>query len=256
MGARPTSDGPWKEVDTRLGGFRIRSLCSQGDVGRALPAVFVPGLAAPARSMVPTAEFLVRERRVYVIDLPEHSEERHNDPPLELSQFAGLTADWARSVGIERAVWVGHSFGAQILVELAVARPALVDRLVLVSPTVDPGARTLTKQAARLLLDATREPPALLELLGRDYLKAGWRRLLAIGRVAVADRVEEKLPLIHIPALVVRGERDPLVPARWAEQTATLLPDAELIVIDGAPHAVQYTHPEALARALREFLVD
>ncbi len=242
------------EAERRFGGFRIRFLYSQGDRVGELPLVFLPGLAAPARSMAPTAELLVRERRVYVLDLPEHAERRRNDRALDLSQFAALTDDWAKALRIDRAVWVGHSFGAQVLVELALAQSELIDRLVLVSPTVYSGARTVTKQLARLLLDATREPPSLLKLLARDYVKAGGRRLLEIGRVAVADRVEEKLPSIQAPALVVRGGRDPLVPRRWAEHVASLLPNAQLVVIEAAPHAVQYTHPEALTHALRAFL--
>ena len=41
---------------------------------------------------------------------------------------------------------------------------------------------------------------------------------------AVADRIEEKLPGVAAPALVVVGSRDPLVPRAWAEQATALLP--------------------------------
>jgi pimeloyl-ACP methyl ester carboxylesterase len=255
MGTRGSIGGAWTEADTRFDGFRIHSLSSSGETGDGVPLVFVPGLAAPARSMVPTAALLVGDRRVHVLDLPEHAEKGHKDAPLDLSQFANLTARWAKAFGIERAVWIGHSFGSQLLEELALQEPGLLDRLVLVSPTVDPRARTVARQAARLGLDATREPWPLLRLLVRDYRRAGCRRLLQLGRVAVGDRVEDKLPRVRVPTLVVRGERDPLVPARWAEEIVSLLPDAQLTVIRRAPHAVQYTHPDVLAGAVRSFLV-
>jgi 2-hydroxy-6-oxonona-2,4-dienedioate hydrolase len=242
------------EIKSGFSGIRIHSLCSQEKTSAGLPIVFVPGLAAPSLSMIPTARLLPLEYRVLVVDLPEHADRTQVDEPFSLSQYAGITAAWLEALNIERAAWVGHSFGAQVLVTLAVERPDLVDRLVLVSPTVDPHARTIVSQAALLLLDATREPPALLRLLARDYLNAGGRRLLEIGRVAVADRVEQRLPLIQAPTMVVRGERDPLVPERWARQMASLLPNARLVVIKGAPHAIQYTCPEALAQELVKFL--
>jgi 2-hydroxy-6-oxonona-2,4-dienedioate hydrolase len=254
MAARVKFESLWIEIEFGFETLRIHSLCSQEQTNDGSPVIFVPGLAAPARSMIPTAQLLPPDRRIFAVDLPEHAGRQQSDEPLSLSQYAAITANWVEALRIERAVWVGHSFGAQVLVELAIERPNLVDRLVLVSPTVAPEARTVMSQAARLLLDATREPPALLRLLAREYLRTGGHRLLEIGRVAVADRVEEKLPLIEAPTLVVRGERDPLVPERWAKQIASLLPNAELVVIRGAPHAVQYACPEALAQELLAFL--
>lgn len=53
--------------------------------------------------------------------------------------------------------------------------------------------------------------------------------------------------------LVVRGGRDFIVPQRWAEEAAALLPRGELVVIPGAPHVVNYTAPEPFSRIVAEF---
>jgi 2-hydroxy-6-oxonona-2,4-dienedioate hydrolase len=242
------------EVERDSVSLRIHSLCSRGEPGKDSPVVLVPGQGASGVSMLPTARLLPRERDVLVVDPPGHGKSDRPRGALSLSSYAAIMAAWLEALDLKQAVWVGHSFGAQVLVELAIERPDIVDRLALISLTVDPEARTMTSQLARLLLDATREPPALLRLLAHDYLRAGLRTLLEIGRVAVRDRVEEKLPSIKAQTLLVRGARDPVVPERWAEQMAKLLPRAKLVVIPGAPHAVQYVSPLELARELQEFL--
>jgi len=53
---------------------------------------------------------------------------------------------------------------------------------------------------------------------------------------------------------VVRGGRDPLVPAAWAEEICRLVPDADLVVIPRATHAVPYSAPVELAGELQTFL--
>ena len=68
------------------------------------------------------------------------------------------------------------------------------------------------------------------------------------------DRVEEKLPHVQVPALVVRGSRDTIVPQRWAEEATRLLPMGRLAEIPGAPHTVVYDAPLDLARVVRPFL--
>lgn len=233
--------------------LRIHSLHSQG-TGGGLPVVVLPGLGASCRTMLPMAKLLAPEPDVFIVDLPAHGESERPPRPLSMSEYAAITAAWLGAQGLERAGWAGHSFGSQVLVELAHGHPDLVDRLALISPTVEPSERTIAKQLARLVLDAPREPWSLLGLLAGDYLKAGLSALLDIGRVAIRDRVEEKLPSIAAPTLVVRGSRDPLVPERWAEEIVRLLPHGELVVIPGGTHAVQYESPEAVAAALQAFL--
>lgn len=72
----------------------------------------------------------------------------------------------------------------------------------------------------------------------RDYADAGMRRTIATFRAALADRIEDKLPLVKVPTLVARGERDVIVPQGWAERVAGLLPRGELVVVPGAGHTV------------------
>jgi pimeloyl-ACP methyl ester carboxylesterase len=216
--------------------------------------VFLPGLGASAATVVPTARLLDCARDLYLVDLPGLG--RSDKPPaaLDVEGLAGVVIELLNVLGIGPVALVGHSLGSEVGVDLAVRRPDLVERLALVSPTVDPRADTFAKQLARLARDGLREPPSLLGLLARDYAQAGLRSLVSVGRAAVRDHVERKLPQLEVPTLVVRGGRDPLVPAAWAEEICRLVPDAELVVIPRATHAVPYTAPVELAGALQTFL--
>lgn len=144
------------------------------------------------------------------------------------------------------ATVVANSLGCQVATELAVRRPELVRALVLVGPTVDPSARSGVRHAFRLALDTWFEPPRLSALVLREYLGYGPRRLLRQGRYALDDAIEERLPAIDVPALVVRGAHDPLCPAAWGQEVAALL-RTRLVTVAGAGHAAHYSHPREVA---------
>jgi pimeloyl-ACP methyl ester carboxylesterase len=126
--------------------------------------------------------------------------------------------------------------------------------LVLSAPTADPSARTAVQQVCRIAIDGLREPFSLLLLALGDYIEAGIVRVVGTLRQMLEDWIEEKLPRVSAPALVVSGERDPIVPVAWAKQVAELLPRGELAIIPGCPHGANYTCPDALAELIRNFI--
>jgi pimeloyl-ACP methyl ester carboxylesterase len=158
------------------------------------------------------------------------------------------------AAGLERAAFLGHSLGSQVVADLALRHPRLVERLILAAPTIDDGGRSVPRELLRLLSDVPREPFSLVPIVTRDYLRAGLGRVLRTLRYALADRLEEKLPALGLPALVLRGARDPVVSERWSEKVARLLPQGRLAVVPGAAHALQFSHPREVAALLKDFL--
>lgn len=74
--------------------------------------------------------------------------------------------------------------------------------------------------------------------------------------IRTARRSDATVPLgrVRRPALVVRGDRDPLVSATWADRLTRSLPRGSLTTIAGAPHAVRYSAVAPFVDALRDFL--
>jgi len=91
-------------------------------------------------------------------------------------------------------------------------------------------------------------------VLAVDLARCGLRRGLRTYRDGLADRLEAQLPHLRVPTLVVGGARDPVAPPAWVERVAALAPSAEVAVIPGARHHVNWTHPAELASVLWNFI--
>ncbi len=221
--------------------------------GRAPTFVLVPGLGLSGRYMMPTAELLAEVGPVWVPDLPGCGMSDKPKRALSIPELADSLAGWMEKNRIARPVLVGNSLGAQVIVDFATRYPNRLGRAVLVSLTVDPDARRVATQVRRLFVDALREPAGMYWIAVTDYLRAGLGKVMQSLRHALADPVEDKLPQLACPVLVIRGSRDPIVPQGWAERTERLIADGELVVFPQAAHAVNFNSAEALTREVLRF---
>jgi len=238
-------------TDTAAGTMHARV---GGDGGSGRPVVLVHGMIISSRYMVPTAVELAPLCPVYAVDLPGYGDSVKPDAILSLTELAEALAGWMDAMRFPSAHLVANSFGCQVLAEFALHHVERVDRLVFQGPTVDPSARSVRQQLARLLRNSSSEAPGLGWITIIDYVKAGMRRIRATIRMAIEDRIEAKLPSIAAPTLVVRGGKDPLVPQEWAEEVVRLLPRGELRVLPGLGHTINYTAPKEFVATLRPFL--
>lgn len=176
-----------------------------------------------------------------------------------------------------RATYVGYSMGGRLALHLALARPDLVERLVLVGATAgieDPAAR-----AARH--DADEALAADLERDGVDAFLARWlaQPLFAglphdpVERAARATNSTEGLaaalrgmgtgtqaPLWHrlgeltMPTLVLAGERDEKFAGLAARLGEAIGPSATVALVPDAGHAAHLERPEAFTSIVRTWL--
>jgi 2-hydroxy-6-oxonona-2,4-dienedioate hydrolase len=236
-------------------GWRIHAqVATDPPPGTGRPVVLMHGLSVSGRYLLPTAARLAADRCVYVPDLPGFGGSEQPPTALTIHDLADTLAAWMRAMHLQQAARLGHSFGCQILAELALRHAACLAQAIFVAPTVEPQARTARRQLARLLLDAFREPPALLPMVLYDYLRAGGRRTVRTFQYALQDTIARKLPQVRVPSLVIRGAHDPIVTPGWAEAVACLLPRSRLVVLPGAAHAVPYSAPVELGQVIEAFL--
>lgn len=203
--------------------------------------------------MIPIAEHLAADFQVYAPDLPGFGKSDKPPQTLSLSELADTLAAWMASLGLERADWVGNSLGCNVLVELAVRHRERINRLVLQGLTVDPATRNMHQQVARWFINGRREP-SMGRILFKDYADAGLRRMWLTFHQLLQHRIEDKLPSVCAPTLIVRGNRDPIASPEWVREAASLLPCGRLIEIPGAAHTLNFFAPRKFARVLRLFL--
>jgi pimeloyl-ACP methyl ester carboxylesterase len=70
----------------------------------------------------------------------------------------------------------------------------------------------------------------------------------------MSEPIEEMLPRVAVPTMLVAGEKDPIVPQRWFHEAARLVRAEQVAVISGWGHAVNYSAPDELAAAIMPFL--
>jgi pimeloyl-ACP methyl ester carboxylesterase len=239
---------------TVVKGVRLHHRTSMDRPAGTVAVVFVHGLAASHRYMMPTARRLAPHYPVHLPDLPGFGLSAAPGWNLGVGEHADYLAGWLDAVQLEHVVLLGNSFGCQVAVDLAVRHPERVRALVLTSPTTDPAARSASRQLWRGLRDIPHEDPRQAAILLRDVRDAGLGRVAATFLASLRDPIETKLPQTSVPILVVRGALDPVVPQPWAEAVAQLAPLGQLAVIRGAPHNVNYSAADQLTRLVREFL--
>jgi pimeloyl-[acyl-carrier protein] methyl ester esterase len=221
------------------------------------------------------AAALARDCRVWIPDLPGHGRSRECEMGPDLTQVA-------RTVGAcvpRSATWVGWSLGG--LVALAAAQSGAVGRLVLLGTTprfvqaLDWRFGWSSESLAQFSADVERDPQgtlkrfASLHLVGADNERSLLRRLRAeLSRHAPPHRsslrgglsvlkdadLRAALAAINVPARVIHGERDQVVPWQAGEYLAQTLACASLVRIASAGHALPWSHTELLVENIREFL--
>ena len=219
-----------------------------GPGGAGAPTVVLLHGIVSSRYLVPTARELARSCRVMAPDLPGFGRTPATGPPLSVPEAADLVAAWMAASGLEGSTVAGHSVGAQVAADLAVRHADLVSHIVLAGPTADQGARSVIVQLGRWFANAPTEPPAFNALATYEVAEIGPARMLASIRLAVDDAIEDKLPDIGWPVLLVRGERDRVAPQRWLEELQGRRPGSRVAVLAEAAYTVVYSHPVEHAR--------
>jgi pimeloyl-ACP methyl ester carboxylesterase len=235
----------------------IKSVSGNGNMPElgVAPIVLVHGLSS-SRTLKPLIRALGSRRPVFAPDLPGFGMSDQPIHPLDISGLADALRRWLLDNQLAPAIVIGISFGCQVAVDLAARHPAAVERLVLVGPTVDPDARSASRMALRWARNAPHSSPRLAPTIVHDFIDAGpWRSMWTLRR-ALEDPIEEKLSEIEAPTLVVRPERDRLVPEDWTKRVAELIPDSELVVLPRAGHSIGPKAAARLTALLVPFLVE
>jgi pimeloyl-ACP methyl ester carboxylesterase len=215
--------------------------------------VLVHGLGVSSTYFEWLAAELAHLGTVWLIDLPGYGASPQPAREVTLDDHARVLGVGLDAANIENPVLIGHSWGCQVITKLADSRPDFSDRLVMLSPTINPARRSVWKQFFDLSRDFWLEPPRADAFGLYSYLFTGRvRYYLAQIPHMMNDMVEERLVRLRVPTLVVSGVRDPIVPRDWADQVARLLENGRLEIVPGA-HVIMYTAPREIASLIQEF---
>nr|WP_241842318.1 alpha/beta hydrolase [Pseudofrankia sp. BMG5.36] len=195
--------------------------------------------------------------------------------PQTIEQLAQGAFALLDALGIASAVLIGHHTGAVVAVEMAASAPGRVDALVLSSspwtnadyrashadgPGVD--AATVAEDGAHLLeLWSLRRPyypagrPDLLDRFIRDALAPGVDPMEG-HRACARYLMEDRIPLVTAPVLLIGAEADPFALPAVAKLQANLVNarSVDVTVIEDGTIPLMEQQPERVAQLVTDFL--
>ncbi|HYO20385.1 MAG TPA: alpha/beta fold hydrolase [Dermatophilaceae bacterium] len=261
------------------------------DSGRGPAILFIHGLTGSQRNWAHLVDAMNSDHRVLAPDLFGHGASAKPMGDYSLGAHAAIMRDLLDQLGIERVTLVGHSFGGGIAMQFSYLFPERVDRLVLVASgglgrDVNPLLRAATLPGAGLVLPViasgwVRERG---EATGKNLGRLGWRpspdvREIWRGFTSLADGDTRRAFLattrsvidpggqtvhardhltsdVKIPALVIWGTRDRMIPAWHATAAQQVFPGARVELFEGAGHFPHLDEPERFAELLSEFMKE
>jgi pimeloyl-ACP methyl ester carboxylesterase len=237
--------------------FRLR--------GAGEPLLMLHGWGGSSLSFIGVSGSLEERYRLLTPDLPGFGFSEAPPVAWGSSDYARVMAELIKSSGFESVDVLGHSRGGTIALALATAYPELVKRLVIVASPIlrlppEAGLRRASLRYS-LVKGLSKVVPPLRERMldwGRnrfgsaDYRNAGQMRPTMVR--VVNEDWGPALPAIQVPVLLIWGSADTEVPLRVAQEAMELLPQGELVTLEGAGHFPFLEQPEAFTGAVSAFL--
>jgi pimeloyl-ACP methyl ester carboxylesterase len=261
----------------------VRGICNTGRYrmsyytwGQGPPLLFIHGLWDSSRSFLMPVSRLAAHFRCITYEQPAGGADGAR---LARYSHADLVADvWALldHLGISQSYVHASSFGATIALEALRQQPRRLPRAVLQGALAYRPLRRAELLIAHLgrLLPGTAARLPLRRLLLRlvnpgvfddrpvevfDYFVDcnGRSRIAAVAWQALLLHRLDLRPLlseVRQPVLLLSGDRDTVVGSALEEELLRGLPNSGRVVLEGSGHVPSYTHPEALAEVVRQFL--
>jgi len=243
---------------TKVDGFDVFYRESAEPEPGARVLMHVHGFGLSGRYLLPTAQVLADEFHTLVPDLPGFGRSAKAGALLDVPDLAHAAARFLDAKGIERATLVGNSMGCPVICEFAYRYPDRIDRAVLVSPAGGIYNQPLRRAMGQLSKDGPREPRKMVGVATPDYLRFGLPSTVKMFKALTQYPTLERLLALRIPTLVVLGDRDPLLPgpARVQEVASQTKNHVLVVRIEGAAHAINFSHPGELSNVIRLFMDD
>jgi pimeloyl-ACP methyl ester carboxylesterase len=164
---------------------------------------------------------------------------------------------------VERCIVAGESAGGFIALMAVLRQPNRFEGLVLIGATSG-----LTVETAKPIVDGCRRDyPATVSAFVNacvpepesEHIRRWGRNILLRAEPEAAARLLESayerefnlaLSDIAVPTLVIHGSEDVIIPMNVGKQIAESIPDAELLILEGAGHVPTMTRPQEVVAAI------
>ena len=239
-----------KDEWTRYGGLRMH-VRNWGGEGR--PVVLLHGLASTCRIWDFVAPILACDFAVIAVDQRGHGDSGKPDHGYDFASVGRDVAALLEGRGIERPVLVGHSWGADVALELAVTRPELLQGLVFVDGgTIDASARYDTLDDTLVQM----APPDFSGVTPKQFMErvrsgGQWATLIGQHGASAEEIILANFETLEDGTMRAKLSRDNhlrIIEALWEHHPRELYPQVDCPVL--MMPARQRANPDAYERTL------
>jgi len=236
------------------------------DRGDGRPVVLVHGWCLSGRMWTYLAERLAHGHRVVVPDLPGFGASAGLEGSSDLDVYGDQLAALLEELDLQDAVVVGFAFGAAVGMSAAARHPARLGGLVSIGvPSAAHAAYDRMPRAIRrdwpefsrrsaAAICAREHSAATLAWLAEMFAATPIHVALATVELLARFEPAELAPSVRVPALLVHGAEDAIVPVGVSQACADALAEARLKVVEGSGHLVVLDDKERLADIVSDFL--
>jgi pimeloyl-ACP methyl ester carboxylesterase len=227
--------------------------------GEGEPVVMLHGGLATAESWAMQTPALAERYRLYVPERRGHGRTPDIEGPFTYETMAADTAAFLDAVGAGAVHLVGWSDGAVVGMLVALRRPELVRKLVVMGQYFNlegevPEFRALIDYWGSDLPEALHEVYDRVSPDGPEHFPVVLEKLMRMWREE-PDIALSELAGVHAPTLVMQGDDD-IVEVEHSATLAATLPDAQLAVIPGTSHMAPLEKPDLVNHLILGFLDD
>ena len=216
-------------------------------------------------NLLPLAEAMRPSSASALIDFPGFGASPLPPGVWGTADYADAVAEWLARLPPGRRLWVAHSFGCRVGLQLAARHAEAVDGLFLIAAAGLQPRRSLKarlrlaarRSAFRLMRGVVPEGPARERLRrhfgSADYARAGPLRPI-LAKTVVED-LSDAAQQVRCPTVLVYGDQDRETPPEMGERLRALIPDSRLYLLRGFDHWNVLTEGRhQLAHRLAEFV--
>ncbi|MDZ7717123.1 MAG: alpha/beta hydrolase [Balneolaceae bacterium] len=200
---------------------------------------------------------------IFVPDIPLYEMKRSD---LSISYLAEWVRDFINAQGIQNPILLGNSLGGHIALQYALSYPDDVAGLILTGSSgllendfgnTSPRRKDpeyIRKQANLTFYEDLADDTLVEEIMEVTESPIKLLKLLTIARSTQKHNMEEKLPNIKVPVLLVWGKEDIITPPEVADTFFEKIPKAELHWIERCGHAPMMERPDEFVEYAKPFL--
>jgi pimeloyl-ACP methyl ester carboxylesterase len=227
--------------------------------GEGEPLVLLHGGLATAESWVMQVPALAEGYRVYVPERRGHGRTSDAAGPITYEMMAADTAAFLDATGTGAANLVGWSDGAVVGMLVALRRPELVRKLVVIGQYFNfegevPEFRAMIDFWGTDLPEALHEVYDRVSPDGPEHFPVVLEKMMRMWREE-PDLAFSELAGVRAPVLLMQGDDD-IVKVEHSAALAATLPEAQLAVVPGSSHMAPLEKPVLVNQLILDFLSD